>query len=230
MGFWQLQRAAEKEAALSLFDQQLLLPPAGWESFESNPQQYQLLKLTGNYAANSDWLLDNQIYQGQFGYRVFTPFCSDRNCILVDRGWTKGDLDRRILPNVGEQVGTVTISGRLDKLSQNSAIGKDEPLTVAPFRVQQINFDTVSIHLLKYDREHTNISDNPAYSLPAKKLYPWIMRLESEQPGHFIVSWKPVVTGPEKHYGYAFQWFAMAIALIILLLVTTFKKRMQPDS
>ena len=225
MGIWQLQRAAEKENALTQFNEQLQKAPVDWEGLDLNPQRFQQLQLTGSYAIKGDWLLDNQVHIGQFGYRVFTPFCRMNNCILVDRGWTKGDLDRRVLPDIPEPEGIVTIIGRLDKSTQNPVSGKDEPQNISPFRVQQINLGSVREYLELQRKEHPNSLQNPATPTTSATLYPWILRLEREQPGHFTVAWQPVVTGPEKHYGYAFQWFAMAIVLIILLFMTALKNR-----
>lgn len=43
-------------------------------------------------------------------------------------------------------------------------------------------------------------------------------------PYLLIPNWQPAASGPEKHYGYAFQWFAMAAALTILFIVVNLSK------
>ena len=43
-----------------------------------------------------------------------------------------------------------------------------------------------------------------------------VLLLDKDQPGGFVREWNPVVVGPERHVGYAVQWFALAAALVIL--------------
>ena len=45
------------------------------------------------------------------------------------------------------------------------------------------------------------------------------------QNGQLIYNWQPVATGPMKHYGYAFQWFAMLAAVIFLFVYLNFIKK-----
>ena len=45
------------------------------------------------------------------------------------------------------------------------------------------------------------------------------------QNGSLIYNWQPVANGPEKHYGYAFQWFAMLFAVIFLFIYLNFIKK-----
>jgi len=37
-------------------------------------------------------------------------------------------------------------------------------------------------------------------------------------------NWSAVANGPEKHYGYAFQWFAMFAALTVIFVVTNSRR------
>ena len=224
MGIWQWQRAVEKEAYLSRFNELLQAPAGDWQTLQAQPLQYQRIQLTGFYLSGNDWLVDNQVNQGQFGYRVYTPFCHSQNCILVDRGWVKGDLNRAILPVLNKPEGTLTILGRLDKLSKNPVIGDSGPLSIPPYRVQQLTIDSVRKFLRATPPE--SAADRHTDDAPMNiSLSSWVVRLNDGQPGHFIVTWKPVVIGPAKHYGYAFQWFAMAVALIILMLYLKIKQR-----
>jgi cytochrome oxidase assembly protein ShyY1 len=48
-------------------------------------------------------------------------------------------------------------------------------------------------------------------------LYPYALVLDEGQPGLFQRDWQPGVTmTPEKHLGYAVQWFGLAVALLII--------------
>lgn len=223
LGSWQLKRAEEKQGLMLLHEQQSDLPPGNWKTLLAEPVRYQSLLLGGSFVQDNDWLLDNQINQGQTGYRVFTPFCQGIQCILVDRGWVEGDVNREKLPAIDRIKGEVMVAGKIDKISANPAVGENEPLLSSPYRVQQIELELIES---KMPLEPLGSDINKEDHEDARKqllLYDWVLRLDVQQPGSFQVLWKPVILGPEKHFGYAFQWFAMAFALLILLLYTGFK-------
>ncbi len=211
LGVWQLQRADQKQIALDKFNRQLEQPAQEWNHFLKNPSLYAKVSLEGVYL-DQDWLLDNQIEEGKFGYRVYTPFCLKKNtedvaedkCILADRGWIAGSLDRNILPTLARPGGMLQIVGRVDQLNSTIMLGDSEPLTATPYRVQQIQLEQIS-------------------GITKHSLAPWIIRLLPGQAGVNRQTWQPVVMGPEKHLGYAVQWFAMAIALIGLALWRQFR-------
>ena len=47
----------------------------------------------------------------------------------------------------------------------------------------------------------------------------------AETPLWFVANWQPAASGPEKHYSYAFQWFAMAVGLTVLFVVVNSSRR-----
>ena len=71
-----------------------------------------------------------------------------------------------------------------------------------PKRVLQIDWEVVRRDL------------NPANS--GQMLVTKILRIDSGNPIALVTDWSPVNINPAKHKGYAFQWFSMAIALLIL--------------
>jgi cytochrome oxidase assembly protein ShyY1 len=50
-------------------------------------------------------------------------------------------------------------------------------------------------------------------------LYPHPVRIDSGQPEALAVAWQLVNASPEKHQGYAVQWFTMAAVLAIFFLL-----------
>ena len=49
-----------------------------------------------------------------------------------------------------------------------------------------------------------------------QKFYDYHLRLEADSPGALETGWVIVNVQPSKHTGYAVQWSALAVALIIL--------------
>ena len=50
-------------------------------------------------------------------------------------------------------------------------------------------------------------------------VFPHTIRLDAGSPGALTVSWPLMNASPDKHMGYAVQWFAMAVTLLILTLI-----------
>jgi len=47
--------------------------------------------------------------------------------------------------------------------------------------------------------------------------------LDPAAPDGYRRNWRPSDFGPERHIGYAFQWFALAVTLVILYLAWSFR-------
>ena len=56
-------------------------------------------------------------------------------------------------------------------------------------------------------------------------LQPVVIQQESEIDDGLKREWSAPDLGIDKHYGYAFQWFAMAAAIVIIYLVCNVRKR-----
>ena len=54
---------------------------------------------------------------------------------------------------------------------------------------------------------------------PGVKLFPHPVRIDSGVAAALTVDWQVVNVSPEKHTGYAVQWFTMAAALFILFIL-----------
>ena len=68
-----------------------------------------------------------------------------------------------------------------------------------PLRVQQIELDKFS-------------------SIINQKLLPFVVYLDKTEIIGFDKNWQPIVMPPEKHRAYAFQWFSLAIAWLLLMV------------
>ena len=58
-----------------------------------------------------------------------------------------------------------------------------------------------------------------------KSVYPFIIRLSPQAEYGFVRDWPVVAMSVERHFGYALQWFAIALVIIILFIVLNVKKK-----
>lgn len=205
LGFWQLDRADEKRAVQTVFDLRQTEKPIPIERL-LNQQASDLksvrVSLTGRYINSNNILIDNKIHHSKFGYEVVTPFklSSNRRLVLVNRGWIQGHSDRRIFPDINGIQNEQTVEGVIFIPSKTPfSIGTPEQSTTWPKRVPFINHTELVAHF-----------DTP--------LFPHQVRLDAKQAGELQRNWKVITVKPEKHTGYAVQWFAMAFTLALLYL------------
>ncbi|TQV70714.1 SURF1 family protein [Exilibacterium tricleocarpae] len=206
LGFWQLDRAEEKRQIIGAFEQRLNLPPVDVDTQDDAYalQSHQAVTLTGSFNQQQWFLLDNRVRRGQAGFEVLVPFyTSEGKWIIVNRGWVKANALRTDLPEVEFPAGEVTIRGRLRLvqgdlvLSDDVAEGDGWPRIVQTERVLILN------RLLE-DFDHT--------------LWRFSVRIDADDPAALEAGWPLINTSPAKHIGYAVQWFALAAALLVLLV------------
>ncbi len=78
LGFWQLDRAEQKEKLLAFYEQQSELAHTSLAELDANAKtKYRNVTIVGNYDIDHYWLLDNQQRQGKPGYEVIMPFRVD---------------------------------------------------------------------------------------------------------------------------------------------------------
>lgn len=205
LGLWQLERAGEKETQLAQWQQQ-----AGnltWaEQQSSGLRAGQPVTLTGRYGEAS-WLLDNRTRDGAPGYEVLTVFFPERGTpVVVNRGWVQAPRRRDQLPDIGRPTGTFRIEGRLSEFPEPPVL-KAVPSSAEgwPRRTQSLSH-----------AEALEVQDDVAGL---------VLRLSGpEQPGAYRADWAPDRMGPQTHYGYALQWFSLAIVLVILTVVASYRR------
>ena len=96
LGFWQLDRAEEKQALQTRYQDQISAEPVNLGQAARHRGQAQQMYwrrciLTGSYDPQALYLLDNQVWRGVVGYQVFSRFVlPDGASVLVDRGWMAG--------------------------------------------------------------------------------------------------------------------------------------------
>jgi surfeit locus 1 family protein len=211
LGVWQLNRAEEKEAMLLQYELRSKRPPDSLVLPIQHRQawQYRRIETTGRFTSRRQFLLDNQVSRGQVGYQVLTPFKPSHyaQAVLVDRGWVPLGASRARLPDVDVTDGKVNLEGTvyLPYGRGFSLGGMADGERGWPLRVQFIDFDRMAKRLGR----------------PLARL---IIRLDPKSPHGYRREWQVTSFGPERHLGYAVQWFALAVALLVLYVAVNLER------
>jgi len=205
------------------------------KSAKSDEHHYTRVLVQGEWLSDQQFLWDNRIHKGVAGYEVLTPLLlsdkgsstetafTERSVVLVNRGWVAAESYRTVLPDIAMQlvVDDVSVEGLLTKPSkgfargdamaqqESSGQGRDWPMVL-----QFVDYAAIA------DALGTSVIAGVVQGsrLPTP---------EDEATFLYKNNWSPVANGPEKHYGYAFQWFAMFIALCVIFIVTNLKNEDQ---
>lgn len=213
LGSWQLERGREKEGLVQAFQQgkQSSVELAEGVALDDLPR-YQHVRATGSYEPGRQVLLDNMPSQaGKPGYRVLTPLRrtgSDR-LLLVDRGWVPLGASRATLPDVAVAADVRAVWGRLDSLPA-PGVRVGEAGTPG-----DANWPRVLNFPQQADLERA--LGNPVESR--------ILLLDPAATDGFERAWRPAMRfGPERHYGYAVQWFAFAIVALVIFIALNLRR------
>ena len=197
LGVWQLDRAAQKEALQRSLDTRALLPDLDSAMLADTVealagQQDRRTVVRGQWVSAATVFLDNRQMAGRTGFFVVTPLrlADSPTAVLVQRGWVPRDtLDRTKLPRLPAESGVVTVRGHIAPPP-----GRLYDFAGAASGVIRQNLDLVA-----YAHE---------FSLSLRPLS-IVQEADGALPDGLLRQWTRPDVGIQKHYGYAFQWFAL---------------------
>ena len=197
LGFWQIERAESKALKMEAFNEMQKSPPIALKDLSA---AWSRVFVEGFYDSSRQVLIDNQINDGQVGYKIYTPFYFDDKAIFVDRGWIPRGKTRSELPDIDFQSDRLRIVGSLLKPEKEVLAGDDIFTKNWPIVSQTKLPDIIET---KFNKDFSD----------------FIIVLE---PGsNFLKEYiplQPFVISPTKHYGYALQWFTMSIVLFSMFI------------
>jgi len=205
---WQLGRAHEKEALAARLAALAKDPPVSLTRAEARVDDLEWRSVTarGRFEPRHGVLIDNRIRRGVAGFHVVMPLEIEGGgrYVLVNRGWIAGNPDRSRLPEVRTPEAAVEVTGlavvpgrRFLELAATTTRGPVwQNLTIERYR--------------------------EAFALP---LQPVMIQQESPLEDGLVREWDPPNLGVDKHYGYAFQWLALAATILVFYLVTHVRRR-----
>lgn len=158
--------------------------------------------------------LDNQQHDGRAGVRVYGVLEDRRGPILAELGWLPWGAARE-LPEARVPPGEVDVAGVLvAPPSSGLAIGKGVQVIEGGSRylVTRIDLDTLSVAI--------------GLSTP---FAPRVLKLDPALPLGYArdLDLLPNTLPPERHRGYAVQWFALAATVAVVWTVLTLRTRRQ---
>lgn len=199
LGFWQLERLAERRARNAQIQTQTSLPPLNLNQETPAPgallqMEYRMVTATGVFDPAGEVLLSNQPWQNRLGVHLLTPLRLDNGQILlVDRGWIPyEDRDAQARQKYA-QAGRVTVTGMLRASQSIRGQGQN-----APGAFTQVNIDLI--------QRTTGLELLPLYAVQAP------------DPASTTLPYRPlpeVELNEGPHLGYAMQWFFFALVLVV---------------
>jgi surfeit locus 1 family protein len=205
LGFWQLQREAEKVSIAQTWEQRQQEAPVPLELLNGavNELAYRKVTLRGEFLPQHDLLLDNRIYKGSYGFELLTPLrlAGNGQLVLVNRGWIAGDRGRRQMPELPTVSGVQILTGTIYvPPGKPYSLGAEEFTETGPQVLLTVDMAAIERFL-------------------GESLFPYTIRLDADSPATLTIDWPLLNSSPQKHRGYAVQWFSMALALVLLFLV-----------
>ena len=197
LGVWQLQRAAQKEALQTAIDARGPLPPLPQAELARTPadaagQHYRRTVLRGHWLDAATVYLDNRQIAGRPGFFVVTPLVWNGGAVAVQRGWVARDNDVRArLPALDTPAVEVEVQGRI----------APPPARLYEFSAAASGPIRQNLDLAGYARE-TGVALLPLSVLQDD--------VPGAAPDGLLRRWPRPAVDVQKHYGYAFQWFALA--------------------
>ncbi len=214
LGFWQLRRADYKRALLAQYHQASTQPPVsinqtlaggGLEALG----RYRHVVAEGHYDSAHQVLLDDMQQGDQVGYQVLTPLVLEpgQQILLVNRGFVARRAGDKTLPDAQVAVTERRVSGVLGILP------------VPGIRLGKTTLPAGWPKLLLYPR-YRNLVE-----LYGGKLLKPVLLLDKGEADGFVRDWQPNIGFPPvRHDAYALQWFALALALLIIWIVVNSKR------
>ena len=206
IGWWQLERAQSKQALLDGIEAASHAPLIALSELEVSgaDAHFRAVTVEGEFRADRQILLDNQLRAGQPGVRVYVPFQRGgaSATILVDRGWLAWPDRSQAPPQVRVPAGMQQLSGvLLDPPGAGMQLGT-QVATQWPLLLTRIDLVEIErrlglplLDLVLEDRNAPRAQTIRAQMLP-----------------------------PERHRGYALQWGLIALAVIGVALAASARR------
>jgi surfeit locus 1 family protein len=210
LGRWQLRRAEEKRVLFDSF-------AAGTEAARpidlATPpvRRYQHVEASGHYDQERQVLIDNMVNAERAGYFVITPFAlTGGGWVLVNRGWVPLGASRAQRPAIAVAGDARVVRGRADHMPAPGIRMGTKAALAPPYPVVAGFPSRAEIAQLLREPSWTAATD--------------LVLLDPGEPDGYVRNWSAPGFPPLRHIGYAVQWFALALTLAVIYVVTNLRR------
>ena len=208
LGLWQLERADHKKnlnESYKLRQAEKVIDLNVHKSINSKESiLWRRVSLNGSFYKEKNLIVDNQIFKHEAGFNILTPFKIDGTgmTILINRGWHKNLINR-------EQIPVIKNVDNIDQIN-----GYAVKIPVPGINLGGSNIEIINASLARFQRINVDEINN----FYQANFLPYMVYLNPLIDDEYISNFKLPVPDSEKNYGYAFQWFAFALTLLIIFL------------
>ena len=210
LGNWQLRRAEQK---LALQEQMLMraeFAPVNSNALtpEQTLEEFRRVMAKGEFIASWAVYLDNRPYQGRAGFYLLMPFklAGSEQSVLVMRGWFPRDaINREHIPTIAVPEGVTHLEGRV-RASTGKVMQLGEAAALQPGSIAQ------------------NVDVEEFARASKLSLQTFIIEQTNDAADGLVRDWPIPSVGIDKHKGYAFQWYSLALVAAVFFLLTGFKR------
>lgn len=203
LGLWQLDRAEQKRALSTALEMRSKMPELALSAQlpAASELEYRKVTAAGRYLVDKTVLIENRKHLGRRGFHVITPLLTESGqTVLVNRGWIPVQGDGMAMPNIPDSNMNMSIRGEV-RIPHPPALGLE--LKISP---QELMPHWPFLTLENYT------------SWSGLEIQPFVILQAADGASGFVRQWPRVKENAAMHTGYAVQWFAFALIVILIWL------------
>jgi surfeit locus 1 family protein len=209
LGNWQLRRADEKRAIEArIAERQVQNPlPIGGKKEDPNALEFRRVSVQGEFERDWPLYLDNRPQAGNVGFYVLMPFriAGTGEHVLVERGWIAVDPHHRAsIAAPAPPAGEIVIEGVAIR-NPGHVLQLGQAAALQPGAILQ------------------NLTVEEFAAASKLDMQPFVIEQTGASQDGLVRDWPKPSAGIERHLGYAFQWYALALTAFIYFVVTGFR-------
>lgn len=211
LGVWQADKGERRAAEIAQHSARARLGPYAIDAklVEPEPLQDAPVTVRGTYEPEHQFYVDNRQEDGKPGVHVVTPLRIEGSAvrILVNRGWAGWTQGRQVLPVVNTPVGEVQVTGV-------ATVPHNKNFFMMPNHTETLPRLWSQLDVERFARERAD---------PLQPVV--VLQDKTDAADGLIRNWQAPEDRVAKHQSYAYQWFGMAVALLVFYVVASVHTR-----
>lgn len=213
LGIWQLERLDQRRSFNARVTEQQEAPPLVLDEdalgLDLYSMEYRRVIVTGQFLPEDEIVLRNQVWSiegvNKIGMQLFTPLLIEGTdtAILIQRGWIPQETADQQHRTIYVESGVITVEGQLRRAETDFDLGFHPDPTLAANQARLDVWNNLDLDRLASQMD-TDLLPVYIQQLPAAT--------QSDPPFASLPTLE-LTEGP--HMGYALQWFAFAMVLLI---------------